>query len=220
MYQSNTKISKTDFKILKGKDLDNWLEENYLTWSLEHKRIQNLVSRYDSGLSDPIKEYCGYGAQNINALLRAKKKLTDSQELLYTGLIYSILSSPVIKERIVVYRWVPRFVVKEMLCDYRKGIYSYDYGFLSTSFSPDVYEKCEAIGSDYVLMRLFVEKGNYAVYVPYIAGRQEQEMLFLPGCEFRYLGKQKAIDDFRNTQYKDFIYDFYINSDSKIRYIQ
>ena len=188
-------INKTDYLCLTGKELDAWLEQQFRLWSNNHKLLYKRAGEFTNGkIYDPISSYAGFNYRTFNEALRSSSDLSERHERLYRELTLSILSAPVIKDKIIVYRWTTRNIIKSIMCKTHQGICFYERGFMSTTFDPSIINHCEGLSDDMILMRLFVDEGAFAVYVPYVAGRNEKELLFLPGCELRYIGRSHIND--------------------------
>lgn len=190
--------SKTDFLKLKDENLERWVEDNYLCWSLQHKCLYNLAEAYyDIELNDPIKVYSGNLYRQMNTFLRdgfseyPKTKLKYEIDLLRL----TILSSPVIADNIIVYRWENRAVFLEMCKTLSNGIPFRQAGFLSTTFKPfaEPFERYD--NDEFVLLKLYIPKGTHAVYTDLVARHGEYELIFLDGLYMRLQGEIETYED-------------------------
>lgn len=174
----NTEISDAEME---------YFIESYKKWSEKHKKLfkdAGVFYKGECSMADPLEIYGGYASEQINDFLRGK-----ITQCAWTGLIntirLSILSAPRISRNILVYRWVPTFVVNEMLSSKTKTYI--EQGFLSTSLRP--LERELYLKGKYQLLRIQIPAGTPAAYIDLIVNRNEKELLFLDGCGLGYDGK-------------------------------
>ena len=158
----------------------------YSDWASYHNKLySNINLKYgcETALLEPLNVYAGYGACSINAYLRNKEDCIWKE--LINSLRLTIVSAPRLPKNAIVYRWVPKNIIKEMLKSSSKSYF--EKGFLSTSLKPIIEPRY--IKGDYRLIRIEVDAKTPAVYVDCIVNRGEKEMLFLDGNWLKYKGK-------------------------------
>lgn len=172
------------------KSLEEYTEINeeelkvyYSEWATRHiKLYRDIQLKYpgETALSEPISVYAGYGADSINAYLRNKSYCIWKD--LINSLRTSILSAPRLPQKATVYRWVPKYIIKEMLRSPSRTYF--EKGFLSTSLRPIIESRYTK--GDYRLIRIKVDEKTPAVFVDVIVNRGEKELLFLDGYWLKY----------------------------------
>lgn len=108
--------------------------------------------------------------------------------------VYEINCHP-ISDDIVVYRYIPKRLIKHMLewgdsKSLKRNSILLDKGFFSTTLSTDaVKDRDYANLRERSLFMIYVPKGTPCVYVDHVSDMHEQEMLFAPGIRLKVIGK-------------------------------
>lgn len=184
-----------EYKEISDSEIDEFASI-YSSWAKQHKKIFYDANRKypkDRSLYEPIEIYAGYGARDINSYLRGlgdgievHESLRFKWEGVVTTIRLSILSAPRIPSNMLVYRWVPKSVIEDMIS--RRDLSYREYGFLSTSLIPDA--RPEHVNSEYELIQIKVDSGTPAIFVDTIVQRSEYELLFLDDCILKYEAKE------------------------------
>lgn len=175
-----------------------WAEANYGDWAKRHKEIIAASARYPESsplrFPDAMDMYFGDKYNQINEYLRNNSLASSEDHALKRDLLVmsiSILSAPVIKEKIILYRQVPEDVFRQLMDD---GSYV-ESGFMSTSL---VKKTCsEACGGSSYMLKLYVDtvRPIHSVYANLVRERNEMELLLQPELKLRIIGQPYYDDD-------------------------
>lgn len=167
-----------------------WAEANYGDWSKKHKEIMAASARYPEPplrFPDAMDMYFGYRYKQINESLRSCNNTLDDYALRRDIMIMSIaiLSAPVIKEKIILYRQVSEDVFRQLMDD---GSYV-ESGFMSTSLVKKICS--EACGDHAYMLKLYVNTVSpiHSVYANLVRKRNEMELVLQPGLKLRVIDK-------------------------------
>lgn len=197
----NDTINTNEYREFKSKDeAELWGKENFDEWASNHKKMFQLTLKYGNPLlhlEDPADMYFGDKHSDINKALR-KETAYDSVPrdiVSYTGnLMMTVLSAPVIGERVVLYKQVPKKMVKKLVEYNKKGVPYLEKGFLSTSM---VKECCaNHCGSSEYMLKIYVDDYApiHAIFANAIRVSSEEELLLPPKMYMRMV-KYPYVDE-------------------------
>lgn len=181
-------------------EAEAWGKERYGKWAKQYKEIFKLTSKYDNKLLhvvEPADMYLGYKYIEMNGVLREEAAYDSvSKEIAgYIGnLMMAIFSAPVIGEKVILYRLVPKLMVEELVFHNKKGRPYVEKGFLSTSM---VKECCEKhCGSSNYMLKIYVDDETpiHAIFANAIRVRSEEELLLPPKMYMRMV-KYPYVDE-------------------------
>lgn len=189
--------------IIEAKD---WAEEHYSDWEKNYKETIAASARYPESsplhFPDSMDMYFGYRYRQINEYLRGNDLVMDSnqdslnesnyalrRDLLIMSI--SILSAPVIKDKIILYRQVPEDIFRQLMDD---GSYV-ESGFMSTSL--EKMTCAEACGSNSYILKLYVDtvRPIHSVYANLVRERDEMELLLQPELKLRVISQPYLDND-------------------------
>lgn len=171
------------YRDLSGKPLTP-LEDIYEDWAKDYSIKARAQDYY------PLDLYCGDYFRVINGYLRnfhedffALEPVDESKKV--NELSEIIFNAPRIPFDIVVYRGVYSYFTRRLINNNRKGKYTIEKGFMSTTATFDSFFTVEELRSFQDILKIYVPKGRPGVYVeqvrtPFMTGRDEHEILFLP----------------------------------------
>ena len=187
-------------------EAEEWGNKHYKKWAEEYKtNLFNLEQIFKSHGYHAIEQYCGFDYNKINSILWKEElnSASDCYKIIINTLVISIVLAPKVPENIVVYRGVLNSYIDELKSYKKKDFWKRNKGFLSTSLINDF-----ALDHGYeAILRIYLPKGTYGVYVNNIVGRpKEQEMLFLPNAYIKLLDNRRI---FKEKIIKDIKYPVY-----------
>lgn len=172
-----------------------WGYKYYKEWGYKYRNffsnIKNSSLFNHTNINiDPVQYYAGHTYHQINNY----KRYNDPDISLNTKINAEVLSlalfsAPPIPEDIVVYRMVP-IEDLEALIDANKKTshhFYYEKGFMSTSLTKDIALHDEY--KDRLVLKIYVPKGKYGIFVDAITNRGEYELLLQNNLYIRLCGK-------------------------------
>lgn len=181
---------KTEYKsFYDSKQADEWGRVIYTDWAAKYKHITQLAGclspKIDSISKSVIESYCGYSYKQINSYMRRHNSKDEQYKEAADILTFVIASAPQIPENIVVYRSVCDDFIQELIEKNRHGMPTLEPGFLSTSLLIDIYKEKESYSRNPNLLKIYVPKDTFGIYVNTITFRNEYEMLIAPNYYLR-----------------------------------
>lgn len=167
-------------------DVESWGRKIYSSWAKTHQSIYACTQQYTVGsvlhAIDPVGMYLGNGYNAINQYLRGGEE-EDIPIRIHThisNLIIAISSAPVIDQKLILYRQVPKEMLDAMI-SINKEMHPYqEKGFMSTS----LLKTCCAnyCGNSPYMLKIYVNNSNpiHAIYADIINERDEAELLLPP----------------------------------------
>lgn len=171
-------------------DAQKWGSTHYKDWSIKYKDIMAASKPAVNGnlCTIPIECYCGYEYQRINNFLRNG----DDDEIhtyreLADILSITLCSAPRIPCNLIVYR-ITNDNFTKLLIERNKQSFpmpTQEKGFMSTSLLKKIVYSSESYAGENNLLKIFVPKETFGVYVNVIDSRPEEEIILMPNM---YLG--------------------------------
>lgn len=171
-----------------------WGLKHYKKWGYKYRFFMQKIK--DSSLFvkseikiNPVEYYCGHGYKNINAYKRNfSSDVTLEWRVNAELLSLVLLSAPPIPENIVVYKMVSKEYIEELTKAYNEIEHHYynEKGFFSTSLTKDI-----ALDEDYKdreILKIYVPKGKYGIFVDSVVSRGEYEILLQNNISIRMCG--------------------------------
>ena len=197
----NDTINTNEYREFENQEeAELWGKEHFDEWASNHKKMFQLTLKYGNPLlhlADPADMYFGDKHADINKALR-KETAYDSVPrdiVSYTGnLMMTIFSAPVIGEKVVLYKQVPKKMVKKLVEYNKKGVPYLEKGFLSTSM---VKECCaNHCGSSEYMLKIYVDDYApiHAIFANAIRVSSEEELLLPPKMYMRMV-KYPYVDE-------------------------
>lgn len=200
-----------------------WARKYYSDWSRKYEDIygpgnHNCLGNYmeNSGSDDPIRNYCGLGAKNLNGYLRRTAKPCLDQTNYNDALVTLLLFAPRIPENVVVYRYVPDIVIKAILNENKAGRHYTDNGFMSCSLLFDPPDK-QHFNHHQNVLELHVDEHTVGAYVNLIqkCERYEYELLILRNAQmflidYPYKRENRMVYPMRLRNITDSISPFFL----------
>lgn len=178
-------------------EASDWGRKNYGNWLLKLQNQEYLPQT-------PAEEFFRYYTQGAHKFfnIRTRRDEIDTYDYsdsffkkeMFDDSIREINSRP-IPDDIVVYRYIPKSLVNQMLVwgnskSLKKNVILIDRGFFSTTLSLEaVANQPYANDRTRSLFIVYIPRGTPAVYVDLVSDMNEQEMLFAPGIRIKVIDK-------------------------------
>ncbi len=186
-------MNTSSFRRFSSEEALEWGRKHYSDWLIN---MQNK----DNKPATPLEEFFRYYTQGpnvrINSIARSGNYLTNTNHSFSRQMFIDSIAeikNHKLSENIVVYRYIPRALIKAMLKNggsshMREGACLIDNGYMSTTLCPEAVEgQPYANSSDRYLFTIYVPKGTPCVFVDLISDMQEREMLFAPGTKLQVI---------------------------------
>lgn len=192
-------IDYKSFKRFTPETAEVWGRENYGNWLPELQNqdyepqtpAKKFFRRYTQGVHyffNNITRNYDIDTYNFNGSGFTKEMFDDS---------INEINRHLIPDDIVVYRYIPKTLIKKMLewgnsKSLKRNSILLDKGFFSTTLSTEaVKDRDYANLRKHSLFTIYVPKGTPCVYVDLVSDMHEQEMLFAPGIRLKVIGKRR-----------------------------
>ena len=167
------------------------ISDAYRLWADDYSAAAGSSSKY------PLEFYCGEYFRNINGCLRnyyedMSPLASRNEDIRIQELKDIILNAPRLPENVIVYRGVWDYFAKLLVACNKSSSCTTELGFMSTTLMFDRYDKLEEFKNYKHILKIYATKGTPAIYIDqirtrYITGREEQEILFLPGVSLKMI---------------------------------
>lgn len=186
----NLSSSKDEYKHFNDRtEADKWGISIYSDWSRRYKSIvktaKELSPKIKSIPQSALECYCGYSFREINTYMRGCDSVDEQYKEAADILAFTIASAPRIPENIVVYRGVCDEFIQELIRENKRGIPVVEKGFLSTSLLNNISKADGQFAASQYLLKIYVPKGTFGIYVNAVTRRDEYEMLIAPNSYLR-----------------------------------
>lgn len=190
-------FNQAKFKEFTLDEAEEWGRKNYVDW------LPELQSQ-DYEPQTPAEEFFRYYTQGIHNFFNETTRYDETDTFYFDERYFSKemfddsikeINCHPIPDDIVVYRYVPKTLIKKMLewgdsKSLKRNSILVDKGFFSTTLNIGaVKSRGYAELRKHSLFKIYVPKGTPSVYVDLISDMHEQEMLFAPGIKLKVIWK-------------------------------
>lgn len=206
----DTNINEKDYLCFKNiQEADAWGKDIYGKYGEEYKYIVKQLREHDKHENpykisvDSLGRYCGYEFKQINDMMRGITNERFDYNIKINNILTSLYRSPVLKERMVLYRIVCQKVIDKIIENDKSGLPFVEDGFMSTALAyvgvEDMKETCLLK----IYLNYYEEQNVHGLYVnEYTNKRSETELLLMPGLFIRLLDKPYWDESFGKWVYK------------------
>ena len=174
-------MNTSSFRRFSNEEALEWGRKHYSDWLIN---MQNQ----DNKPATPLEEFFRYYTQGahvrFNSTTRRGNYLTNTNHSFSRQMFIDSIAeikNHKLSENIVVYRYIPRTLM-------RKGTCLVDNGYMSTTLCPEAVKKQPYANlSERYLFTIYVPQGTPCVFVDLISDMQEREMLFAPGTKLQVI---------------------------------
>lgn len=172
-----------------------WGIKHYKEWGYNYKYFlckmkESSLFNYSDIKINPIEYYAGHAYHQINNYKRhSNQDISLNMKINAEVLSLALLSAPPIPEDIIVYRMVTLEDLEKLIHANKATSHHYYYekGFMSTSLTKDIALHDEY--NDRLVLKIYVPRGKYGIFVDAIAIRGEYELLLQNNLYIRLCGK-------------------------------
>lgn len=186
-------MNTSSFRRFSNEEALEWGRKHYSNWLVNMQNQKNDPAT-------PLEKFFRYYTQGahvrFNSTTRLDNYLTNTNHSFSRQMFIDSIAeikNHRLSENIVVYRYIPRALIKAMLKNggsshMRKGACLVDNGYMSTTLCTEAVEgQPYANLSERYLFTIYVPQGTPCVFVDLISNMQEREMLFAPGTKLQVI---------------------------------
>lgn len=188
-------MNTSSFRRFSNEEALEWGRKHYSDWLVNMQNQKNDPAT-------PLEKFFRYYTQGAHVRYNSTTRLENYLTCDFTDSFFSRqmfidsiaeIKNHKLSENIVVYRYIPRTLIKAMLKNggsghIRKGTCLVDNGYMSTTLCLEAVKgQPYANLSERYLFTIYVPQGTSCVFVDLISDMQEREMLFAPGTKLQVI---------------------------------
>lgn len=209
---SNIDVNINDNDYLRFRNIqeaDDWGKDFYGKYGERYKYIVKQLSEHDKKensykiSADSLGGYCGYEYIQINSMMRGITNESLDYNIKINNILTTLYRSPVIKEKMILYRVVSRDVADKIIEKEKENSAFAENAFMSTALSYDGINDIEEPCLLKIYLNYYPDQNVHGLYVnEYTDKRSETELLLMPGLYIRMLDKPYWDESFKKWVYK------------------